>query len=600
MTGLLLLAGCASAFAEPQVIDTAVVRSAGAAAAGTPGVRVALPDSWNAQQPMRSGRYVYEMTFTLAQPAAGPYAIFIPRAGNRIQVKLNGRDLGRTGALDNTRQDYSNAPHLFQVPRSALNPEGPNGLAVTVAGEVARYAGLSRVIVGPAEQIAPMYTWRNAIQSSGSVVIVWLALVLGIVATGFSVATRNRAFMTFGIAALLWGFRTSYALVVEPPVPYQVWAWLMDVAYAGSVGFLCVSAMQVLHLLRPWMLRLAAVLGLASVFLISLYSFGSIFTARKIWLSLLLAFAALMAAQVVTQWRRRPNFANRLLMVAALGAVALGAYDHITILYSRNGYGAFAMARFSFLLFVLAMSVILMRRFNRALQIAHRARGRLQRQLANAKIALQAAYAEREKASVREALQDERQRIMRDMHDGLGAQLADMLSLLHMQNAPREDLERRVRESIDELRITIDSMEAVEGDLGTVLGALRARLERRFNGSAVRLNWQVDALPALDYLTPAKVQHVQRIVLEAFTNILKHAKATNIVVSAKAEADGIVLSVTDDGTGFDPAKAFDGHGIRNMQSRAGEIGGVLTVRQKDIGTEVRLVLPFLFPDKAHA
>ena len=112
---------------------------------------------------------------------------------------------------------------------------------------------------------------------------------------------------------------------------------------------------------------------------------------------------------------------------------------------------------------------------------------------------------------------------------------------------------------LDDLKLTIDSMEPVEADLLLLLATLRFRLEPRLEGSGVGLLWEVRELPALEWLNPSSALHILRIVQESIANILRHTRATEIRVGTTVVADGVEVRIADNGGGFDVAAAL-GHG----------------------------------------
>jgi signal transduction histidine kinase len=151
--------------------------------------------------------------------------------------------------------------------------------------------------------------------------------------------------------------------------------------------------------------------------------------------------------------------------------------------------------------------------------------------------------------------------------------------------------------ALDELRVAIDSMQPVDGDLATVLATLRYRLAPRLKASDIELVWRVEEMPILDDLTPQKVLQIQRILLEAFTNILKHSKAKTATLSAYhcPQVSAIKITLTDDGVGFDSEQlATQGHGLRNMCFRAEAIGASIQFEPgTNGGAKLSLTLPLL-------
>ena len=132
-------------------------------------------------------------------------------------------------------------------------------------------------------------------------------------------------------------------------------------------------------------------------------------------------------------------------------------------------------------------------------------------------------------------------------------------------------------------------------DLVTVLATPRHRLQPRLQAAGIEVVWDVAELPALRQLAPHEVRQVQRILLEAFTNVLKHAQASQVTVRARGEAGGdpvvrLHISDNDVGLGADaPSAPRPGDGIVNMQARAASIGALLRVEpHADGGTCVGL------------
>jgi signal transduction histidine kinase len=207
----------------------------------------------------------------------------------------------------------------------------------------------------------------------------------------------------------------------------------------------------------------------------------------------------------------------------------------------------------------------------------------------------------------------ERQRIMSDIHDTVGSQLVGVLSLVRAQ-APYAQLETHTAEALQGLRIAIDAIQPVNGNLAAVLATLRHRLQPSLNAAGVTLVWRVDDLPRLAGLSPQKIQHIQRIVMEAFSNVIQHSGASKVLVRAQLshgtfDQPHIRICIADNGVGL-PAALSAGQGLANMRVRAEAIGAALTWRSVPqaltsrilragqlnlAGTSLRLDLPFIPP-----
>ncbi len=183
----------------------------------------------------------------------------------------------------------------------------------------------------------------------------------------------------------------------------------------------------------------------------------------------------------------------------------------------------------------------------------------------------------------------ERDRIARELHDSL----AQVLGQIHLQLRAFEsrtdgsaisgelaeladvadDAYRDVRETILGLRETIPA----DGGLEAALRAYLAKYTRQ-TGIAARLECDGAACRALP--PKAEVQ-LLRVVQEALTNIRKHADASSVGIELRDVEGTPVLSVTDDGAGFDPtsivASLSGGFGLRSMRERVELLGGTLDV-----------------------
>lgn len=204
--------------------------------------------------------------------------------------------------------------------------------------------------------------------------------------------------------------------------------------------------------------------------------------------------------------------------------------------------------------------------------------------------------------------EEERRRLRRDLHDGLGAQLA---ALIMQAGAARTQLrsdpeaaDRELAELREELRAAVAEVRRlVQGlrppaldELGLV-GALRTRLARFDRGGteadAPALEVSIEAEEPLPLLSAAAEVAAYRIVEEAVTNVIKHARATRVTVAIRMEGGTLALSVADDGVGLAPAGDAAGMGLQSMRERATELGGSCAVARgaDGRGTVVRVALP---------
>jgi two-component system sensor histidine kinase UhpB len=208
--------------------------------------------------------------------------------------------------------------------------------------------------------------------------------------------------------------------------------------------------------------------------------------------------------------------------------------------------------------------------------------------------------AERRESSRRTlaALEDERQRIARELHDEIGQRLTGMVLQLGnlVPDAPR-DLEGRLAAISEQARGTLDEIGVLAwqlrprilDDLGLLraLDALVESLEE--HARALRIRSSVPA--ALPRLAPEAELAAYRIAQEALTNAVRHSDASQIHLTVAAAGGGLTLSVADDGAG-PPPNEREGAGMRGMRERAFAIGATLTIdSMPGSGVRVQLELP---------
>jgi signal transduction histidine kinase len=204
--------------------------------------------------------------------------------------------------------------------------------------------------------------------------------------------------------------------------------------------------------------------------------------------------------------------------------------------------------------------------------------------------------AELQEAERERGVMSERQRLLRDMHDGVGASLISALKMIELGQMSLDHAAQVLRECLDDLRLVIDSLEPIDHDLVTLLATLRYRLGERLERAGIVIEWEMADIPPLHWLHAPQALEVLRIVQEALANVLKHSRATRVRVSLAYEemlerGASLVLCIDDDGIGFDSVAMAGGRGLGHMRHRATQIKGLLSIEAKPShGTRVCLHL----------
>ncbi len=218
---------------------------------------------------------------------------------------------------------------------------------------------------------------------------------------------------------------------------------------------------------------------------------------------------------------------------------------------------------------------------------------RLQMESIKMRFELLASDAQMREAERARILSEERQRLMQDMHDGLGSSLVSTLRAMERGELESGSAARMIRTCLDDLKLVIDSMESVDADLLLLLATLRNRLGPRLKASGITLRWEITDIPELPWLDARNALHILRILQEAFANIVQHAGATEIRVATWAADGRVGIDIADNGRGFSPdaAGSGTGKGLANQMRRAESIGASIAWASGNPGTCVTLALP---------
>lgn len=199
-----------------------------------------------------------------------------------------------------------------------------------------------------------------------------------------------------------------------------------------------------------------------------------------------------------------------------------------------------------------------------------------------------------EQNNVKRARDEQKLAIADDLHDTLGIALAEAALWQGIgKNADGEDgraaldrAEKRLQDAIHELRAAVATLSDREVSRTVVEALLRGRIESLCAASGVALDLQCDG--ASGVLEGSRAHQLVKLAEEAASNAIRHGKPRHLNVELSWQR-GIRLVVNDDGQGFDPAAAREGHGLSSLRRRATMLGGVLDIHsQRGEGTTVEL------------
>ena len=201
-------------------------------------------------------------------------------------------------------------------------------------------------------------------------------------------------------------------------------------------------------------------------------------------------------------------------------------------------------------------------------------------------------------------MQEQRLRISRDLHDNIGAQLTFIISSIDnlkygIKNASSSTKEKLTNisaftsQTIYELRDTIWAMNKES----ITFEDLQARITNFINkandaSSNIVFSYNVSNTISADYTMSSVVgMNIYRIIQEAVNNALKYAEASKISVYISEENEKFIITISDNGKGFNINEIKRGNGLSNMKKRAQELKGTINViSEESKGTQIILEL----------
>lgn len=585
LIALCLLLAAAIAQAETVLIDKAeFVMSDSPTPPGddAPWQPVSLPDDWHQSRPGTSGIGWYRMQLPeIAEKRFGRAVILARNSTYDIALFINRTPFGGQQQRMGSRTRGFQFPASWSLPTVLLNrPQNVLYLRVQAVADLRQ--GLTRVAFGDGASAQSMFQWRSRIQPQlylgGSVA----GLLAGIAALLFWRRRRDDPVLGwFGLAALLAGVPALFGLFLPgglpPDWPREAIANLNRFAYAPALftGLLRLAGRPI-----PWLERsLWAVVAAAfSAPLLGLE--GSLPLASMASGPLQFLFAlALAGAIVFTLYSAKLRGAMLVAgTAAALAAIGMQVHDYAGWM-GWVDYDAPSFSQYMPLMVLAVLGGLGFRRHIDAVVAVERHSLELESRVAARTAEIEHSYARVKDLEHEQATMRERQRILADLHDGLGASLVSLLSVVQAGRIGLKEVEPRVHDALQELRLAVDSLDTPEGDLLTALGTVRHRMRDAIEAAGVELAWDVQDVPRLESLTPTRILHLQRIVLEALNNAMRHAGAKHITVATRLDPAlrEIELSVTDDGRGGATDAFSGGKGLANMRRRATMLGGDLSI-----------------------
>ncbi|WP_143742233.1 sensor histidine kinase [Roseateles chitinivorans] len=574
-----------------------------------PGHVVALPVQIHETD--APGPLWFALDFRLPEAAQAPYWLVIqhrPAASVYLDGQLIAHSGPGAGFAAEDEDDLAQRGLLLAGRRlqvsipPALLPAGDHRLSLRLARPGFEGAGLSAPLIGPAAQIRMLQEGRRFWQVL-RVTTALAGLVIGAFMLMVWLALRQEwLYGVTGVFCLCTALLLSPYLLNGALFPPPWWRVTLDLADVLSKALLLFLVARLSGLPARWAEKMAAAyLGLGAVIDGAAAFLGWSWTDFHHpwpWWALgsrtvVLAAAAWLAARAALGSSRRAPLAGACAVLLSgwvwlyVSWFALVRSEQMSVVdINVVGHGV-----------LIAMAgVALQRRFVGSLRDQALARVRLEQALDERTRELRDRWEDLQDSERQRTAAQERERLLQEMHDGLGSQLVTA-RLCADRGVPSQTLVGLLDDCIREMRLTVDALAVTDGDLTLLLANLRHRMAPRLQDAGLELDWQLTDVPLLPTLRGTGGRELIRIVQEALSNIIHHAGATRVRFSTRVdEAQGqVLLSIVDNGRGM-AADLRQGNGLRGMRRRAERISAAIDWRAPEEvavegGTELLLRLP---------
>jgi len=551
-----------------------------------PSQTISLPDDWRLRN-HSADHDSYEFVVALDRAPEEPWALLVPSVRMNIDVSANGHTLvhNETG----TRTEESRMwfrPLLYSMPTGILHA-GENTVRIDLRAHTGR-GFIAAPLVGRHTSLAPVthlhQFWRPMLLQ----IIVVSMMAVGILMLILWLQHRRQAiYGLYAIGMLSWAAHDLNYVLINPPLPGRYW----DALSVALLGGFIASAMCFIHRYlgdeRPRVEKTLFVFIAVSVPALFLLPEAAFYIfSDYVWHPVVMSFGGYLYLLLYVEAWRRSSAELHLLAMTGSVMVLFGAHDVLVssgVLRWDFGY----LLPYSAAPSLVVFSSLLVNHFARDQIKLENITRDLDRRVQAATLEIERNHATLREFEQERVLTAERERVARDIHDGVGGQLVALLSRIKSGRHTVAATEAAVSHAMHDLRLVIESLDVAHGDLVTALASWRHGLERRLAGSGLRVIWQPTDVPRLTNVGPSDILNVLRLLDESATNVLRHAKASTIIIKYGVSNDEFFVSVIDDGVGGAQVSTV-GNGLKNMHRRADALNAQLDVESGEEGTTIRL------------
>ncbi len=520
----------------------------------------------------------------------GVPALLVPAPIQGAQLRIQGELIHEFPGSDQDTLRQWYRPILITIPKHLLATDTGTPIQVTQHGHLRGWF-IAPMLAGSLQELRPLYETYTFISQTLSISINGICALAGLFLALIGWRTQNNTYRYSGYGALTWALLFSLALT--PEIPTDSWHSWRLLTY-GCTGLLIYTICRFMlslfgHTIKPagqWSLLLVtqsgwllfALLGTDIESALDIYWTG-------LNVGLYIGLSAWVIGTALKQGRHRQVWPIALHW-AITAFLALHDYSLQAGLLPISAPQNTRELWYTFL----AQPIYLTHLALPAFVI-----------MAMWLLANEHLLQHRQQIQHHQALAQQRQRMVSDIHDGVGARINLLIWRLRSHSPPTvNDIEADLHRCMDELRFAIHPENSGAATLGKLLQELCTRLQPACQKQGIELTHNVAAeLP--HGLDSNHALQAYKILQESLNNALKHSRATQIHIDLQTHPDqSLHLSLTDNGQGIPdwdntqqkqiPSRPLS-LGLKSLHNRALQMGGQLHIQSQSHGTTVTLTAP---------
>lgn len=529
-----------------------------------------LPDEWIKKNQDHQFS-VYSFIFELADLKEDLYGIYIPKFKTNIELYINDNLIGNTGQFYPKITVNWRSPAYFSFNKNQLKI-GKNNIKIILGSAFVDRGYLSDFYFGEHNKLNQVY--RSHYHKNVTLVAIECGILtfISILTMLLYLLEGKVLFKYFSICCLLWGMFNGLSLITYNWFDFPLLIpSLMMISMIWFCNYLLKVNHSLLRLKRPLLERVYSIVISIFTLLVTLnmLKIVQIHSINTMINAIIVSVLMLYGIYTQLKFYRSTNILDYFgLYFSLLIIITLGIHDLLVsgeILTSRTyslHYAAFVYV-FIILRFIIASHMREKLKVHSKLFLS---------KIGSAKI-------------------EERRRIKSDLHDSVAGQITALLSSVRLKQVEQSNIEYQLEMILSELRAIIRNEPLTRTNFFELIDQLKVQITPILTSLGMRLDWNVTLLEEIE-LSKETALHLSRILQEAITNIIKHSKASRVIVSAVQKNNKIEITIQDNGQGFKNIN-HSGYGIGNMQQRMVISGGNFDIFSSNNGTTLTFSIPIL-------